>query len=124
MPSPRAIVLKRAYEDPGPEDGYRVLVDRLWPRGRARAVLALNDWARDLAPSDGLRKTFHHDAERWDEFRQAYLQELAQPAQQAAMRALLVAAGSGRLTLVYGARDPERNNAVVLHQALSTLARS
>ena len=123
MPAARAIVLKRAYEDPGPEDGYRVLVDRLWPRGRARAVLALDAWARDLAPSDALRKTFHHDAERWDAFREAYLQELGQPAQRAAMQALLSAPGAGRLTLVYGARDPERNNAVVLQQALSALAR-
>ncbi len=123
MPAARAIVLKRAYEDPGPEDGYRVLVDRLWPRGRARAVLALDAWARDLAPSDALRKTFHHDAERWGAFREAYLQELGQPAQRAAMQALLSAAGAGRLTLVYGARDPERNNAVVLQQALSALTR-
>lgn len=123
MPAPRAIVLKRAYEDPSPQDGYRVLVDRLWPRGRARAVLALDAWARDLAPSDVLRKIFHHDTERWDAFREAYLQELGQPAQRAAMQALLSAAGTGRLTLVYGARDPERNNAIVLQQALSALAR-
>ncbi|MFQ1061770.1 DUF488 domain-containing protein [Bordetella trematum] len=123
MPATRAIVLKRAYEDPGPGDGYRVLVDRLWPRGRARAALALDGWARDLAPSDALRKTFHHDPERWDAFREAYLQELGQPAQRAAMQALLSAAGSGRLTLVYGARDPERNNAVVLQEALGALTR-
>jgi uncharacterized protein YeaO (DUF488 family) len=114
---------KRAYERAGPRDGYRVLVDRVWPRGRSRKGLALGAWAREIAPSDALRRWFGHDAERWRSFQQRYRKELATPAQRARLRALLTAAGRAPLTLVYGARDEEHNQAVVLHAVLARLAK-
>lgn len=118
--SPRVIAvrLKRAYEAPVPEDGYRALVDALWPRGVTKDALKAV-WHKEVAPSADLRRAFHHDAERWGEFRRAYLAELAEPERRAALDALLAEAGSGPLTLVYGARDTEHNNAVVLHEALT-----
>lgn len=70
------ILIQRAYEDPGPADGYRVLVDRVWPRGRSREALKLDQWARELAPSAALREWFGHDPKRWDVFQQRYRDEL------------------------------------------------
>jgi uncharacterized protein YeaO (DUF488 family) len=113
------ISIKRAYEDPAPEDGYRVLVDRMWPRGRSKAELKLEQWARDLAPGPELRKWFGHDPERWDVFRQRYLRELGTPEQQERIRHLLAEAGGHPITLVYGAKDEEHNHALVLQQLLS-----
>ena len=113
------ISLKRAYEDAAPEDGYRVLVDRIWPRGLNKAALKLDQWARDLAPSADLRKWFGHDPQRWDDFRQRYLSELRAEAQQERMRHLLADADGRAMTLVYGAKDEEHNHAIVLQQALS-----
>ena len=112
------ISIKRAYEDAAPEDGYRVLVDRVWPRGRTRASLAFAEWAKDLAPSTKLRQWFGHDAQRWKLFRDRYREELASPAQRARLRLLLDAAGKGPLTLVYGAKDEKHNQAVVLREML------
>ena len=117
------ISIKRAYEDADPGDGYRVLVDRVWPRGRSRQTLALAEWAQDLAPSDKLRQWFDHDPARWDTFQQRYRQELASPEQRARLHALLAAAGSRTLTLVYGARDEEHNQAVVLRDVLQQMSR-
>jgi uncharacterized protein YeaO (DUF488 family) len=117
------IRIQRAYDDPAPGDGYRVLVDRVWPRGRSRQQLALDAWARDLAPSTALRQWFGHRPERWDAFRSRYLAELAATSARAQLRALRTAAGRGPLTLVYGARDALRNQAVVLREALRALAR-
>lgn len=112
------IVLQRAYDDPTPHDGCRVLVDRFWPRGRSKDVLKLDDWARELAPSAELIHWYGHAPERWDEFRKRYLAELAAPEQHERLRALLDAAGKRRITLVYGARTPTGNQAVVLREAL------
>lgn len=110
--------LKRAYDPPAPEDGYRVLVDRLWPRGLRREEAHVDAWLRDLAPSDALRRWFGHDPARWEEFRRRYLEELREPARQALLEGLERRARGGTVTLVYGARDAERNQAVVLREAL------
>jgi uncharacterized protein YeaO (DUF488 family) len=89
-----------------------VLVDRLWPRGVSKDHLALNEWAKELAPSDKLRRWFNHDPNRWPEFHQRYFQEL--DAQAASIVALLKKSHHRPLLLIYGARDTEHNNAVVL----------
>jgi uncharacterized protein YeaO (DUF488 family) len=108
--------LKRAYEPPAASDGYRVLIDRLWPRGISREEARLNEWARELAPSGELRRWFAHDAGRFEEFRRRYTAELA--GQEEKLRDLRRRARHGTLTLVYGARDKEHNDAVVLAQIL------
>ena len=110
------IRLKRAYEAPSPTDGYRVLIDRLWPRGVAREKAHLDEWARELAPSAELRRWFGHDPERYEEFRRRYREELA-PCQEK-LQDLRERARRGTLTLVYGARDTEHNDAVVLAEIL------
>ncbi len=109
------IRIKRVYDPVEPTDGTRVLVDRLWPRGLKKAALALDRWQKELAPSDALRRWFHHDPAKWEEFRQRYLAELE--ARPAAWGSLLQAA-RGPLTLLYGAHDAQHNNAVVLREFL------
>lgn len=116
------IRLKRAYEDKAPGDGYRVLVDRVWPRGRSKETLGLDLWARDLAPSSELRKWFAHDAKRWEGFQQRYREELEDEQKQAQMRQLLEQAKGQIITLVYGAKDETHNQAVVLRDVLRKLA--
>lgn len=113
------IAIKRAYEPAGREDGTRVLVDRVWPRGRTKAALAIAAWERELAPSAELRRWFGHRAERWEEFQDRYRQELA--AKPEALVPLLAAARRGRLTLVFGAKDERRNQAIVLRDVLEEL---
>ena len=113
-----SVRLKRAYDDPTPDDGYRVLVDRLWPRGRTREQLRLDDWARDLGPSTQLRTWFGHDPARWEGFRRRYRAELADPERTKTLDALADRARGGRLTLVYGARDTEHNEARVIADEL------
>lgn len=115
------IALQRAYDDPGAHDGYRVLVDRFWPRGRSKEVLKLDDWARDLAPTPDLIHWYGHVPERWEEFRRRYRAELATVEQRERLHALLDAAGQQRITLVYGARTPTENQAVVLREVLLAL---
>ncbi|QXL84391.1 DUF488 domain-containing protein [Comamonas sp. NLF-1-9] len=104
--------IRRAYEDPAPEDGERILIDRLWPRGVKKEALQLAEWNKDLAPSAELRKWFDHDPERWPEFRRRYAAELAEHPE--AFEALRERARSGVITLVYGAHDEQVNNAVAL----------
>jgi uncharacterized protein YeaO (DUF488 family) len=107
---------KRIYDPAEPDDGYRVLIDHIWPRGVSRERARLDDWARDLAPSDELRKWFGHDPGRFAEFRARYRDELADRSERLAeLRAL---AASGPLTIVYAARDREHNNAAVLSELL------
>lgn len=106
--------LQRAYDEPGPDDGRRVLVDRVWPRGRTKEHLRLDAWERDLGPSTELRQWFAHDPERWPEFQARYRQELARPGQAHTLDALADAARLGRVTLVYGAHDREHNQARVI----------
>ena len=115
------IVVKRAYESATPEDGYRVLVDRLWPRGLSRTALELDQWERDLAPGTELRKWFGHDPKRWNVFQQRYRSELASEDMQERMRHLLAQANGRTITLVYGAKDEEHNQAIVLQDVLSKL---
>jgi uncharacterized protein YeaO (DUF488 family) len=108
--------LRRAYEPPAADDGYRVLIDRIWPRGVRRDELALDEWARDLAPSDELRRWFGHDPGRFREFRRRYRAELAGHADE--LETLRGRARRGRLTVVFGARDVEHSNAAVLAELL------
>jgi uncharacterized protein YeaO (DUF488 family) len=107
---------KRAYEEAAGSDGYRVLIDRLWPRGVSKADARLDEWARELAPSDELRRWFGHDPARFDEFRRRYANELA--AHEDRLDELRARARAGTVTLVYGARDTEHNDAVVLAEIL------
>lgn len=113
---PIDVRIKRAYDPPDPSDGYRVLIDRLWPRGVSRERAHLNEWARELAPSDELRKWFGHDPQRFAEFRDRYRSELRAHADRIAE--LRDRAEQGPVTIVYGARDRKHNDAVVLAELL------
>jgi uncharacterized protein YeaO (DUF488 family) len=110
------IRLKRAYDDPSPADGYRVLIDRLWPRGLSRERAQVDDWLKELAPSTELRQWFGHDPARFEEFRRRYAEELRSERQR--LSTLRRRARDGTVTLVYSARDTERNDAVVLSEVL------
>jgi uncharacterized protein YeaO (DUF488 family) len=116
------IRLKRAYEPPEPSDGYRILIDRLWPRGVSRARAALDEWEPELAPSPGLRRWFGHDPGRFEEFRRRYVEELRD--RRPHLTALRRRAREGTVTLLYGARDEEHNDAVVLAEVLRRGLRS
>jgi len=110
------VKLKRAYERPAADDGVRILIDRLWPRGVSKADAAIDQWAKDIAPSTALRKWFGHDPARWQEFRRRYAKEVHQhPERLARLRAL---AKQGPITLVFSARDERHNDAVVLRGLL------
>ena len=116
--------LKRAYDPAARGDGYRVLVERLWPRGIRKQDLALDEWMKVVAPSTTLRKWFGHDPKRWTEFRQRYLKELkASPASEG-LQALAERASKGTVTLVFSSHDAEHNNAVVLKHEIERLAPS
>jgi len=106
------IAIKRVYEAPAEGDGYRVLIDRLWPRGLKKEAVAMDVWAKELAPSTELRQWFGHDPARWDEFRQRYAAELADSAD--VWQALARRSAKEPVTLLYGARDEEHNDAVAL----------
>lgn len=111
--------IKRAYEPYSPSDGYRVLVDRLWPRGLRKTDAHFDTWLKELAPSEELRKWFAHDPKRFERFRKCYEHELAVDDAVAGMLdGLAKRASRSTVTLVYGARDEEHNNAVVLAEAL------
>jgi uncharacterized protein YeaO (DUF488 family) len=110
------IRLKRAYEPAASSDGYRVLIDRLWPRGVSRKQAKLSAWGRELAPSAELRQWFGHQPNRFDEFRRRYIEELRQ--QRPLLAELRRRARHGTLTLVYAAHDSEHNDAVVLATVL------
>ena len=108
------IKLKRAYEQPEPSDGTRILVERLWPRGLSKERAHIDEWLKDIAPSPDLRKWYGHDVAKWDQFRERYRAELdGKPEQVAALRAR---ARKGPLTFVYAARDTEHTSALVLKQ--------
>jgi uncharacterized protein YeaO (DUF488 family) len=114
--------LKRAYEAAAASDGYRVLIDRIWPRGITHEEAHLSEWARELAPSTELRRWFAHDPDRFAEFRRRYTEELR--TQEEKLRELRRLAREGCVTLVYGARDKEHNDAVVLADVLRRGMRS
>jgi uncharacterized protein YeaO (DUF488 family) len=115
------IQVKRVYDPPEQDDGVRVLVDRLWPRGLTKTHAAIDLWLKDVGPSLALRKWFNRDPSRWAEFKRRYAEELdALRERSAAIAALMGAAQSGRVTLLFGARDAKHNTAVALHQYLLT----
>jgi uncharacterized protein YeaO (DUF488 family) len=109
---PENVKIKRAYEAPAEEDGTRILVDRLWPRGVSKKDAALDLWMKDIAPSTDLRKWFGHDPDRWDEFRRRYAREIEH--NLSLLDQLRSLALKGRITLVYSARDETHNDAVEL----------
>lgn len=117
LPETMLIKVKRVYDEPHETDGYRVLVDRLWPRGVSKEALQHDEWLREIAPSDALRKEFNHDPGKFNDFKDQYYAELDQQPELA--DALLEKARSGHtLTLLYSAKDTKHNNAVVLKEYL------
>ena len=110
------ICLKRVYEQPGAEDGLRILVERLWPRGLSKEAAAVDLWVKDVAPSPELRRWFGHDPAKWDEFQKRYRAELEQ--NQEAVDKLLQECHGKKVTFVYAARDPEHNSALLLKEYL------
>lgn len=112
------IVTKRVYEPYASTDGYRVLVERLWPRGVSKANAHLDDWAKEIAPSDELRRWYGHDPAKWQEFRKRYVQELATPEAQEMLDALARRGARGRVTLLYSSHAGDISNAAVLEQLL------
>ncbi len=111
------IACKRIYDPPGADDGRRLLVDRLWPRGVSREAARLDDWLKELAPSDGLRRWFGHNPALWEEFRARYREELKTHVEM--LDDLRAEAKRGSVTLLFAARDTEHNNAVVLKEMLN-----
>lgn len=116
------IWLRRAYDRPTRNDGVRILVDRVWPRGVSKEDLRIEAWERDLAPSTELRRWFGHDPHRWAEFRHRYRTELDSDDVTEDLDRLVERIRSGRITLVYGAKDTEHNQAVVLREVLEERA--
>ncbi len=104
--------IKRVYDDPSADDGLRVLIDRLWPRGKSKEKAKIDVWWKEGAVSEPLRRWFNHEPAKWNEFRRRYREELA--AHPKEVESLLAAAGAGRLTLLFAAKDRDHNNAVVL----------
>lgn len=111
---PYGIDLKRVYEAPSQDDGLRILVERLWPRGVSKVEASIDHWTKDVAPTPQLRTWFGHRAERWEEFRRRYQSELRR--NRAAVEALKSLCAGQRVTFVFAARDVERNGAVVLRE--------
>jgi uncharacterized protein YeaO (DUF488 family) len=111
-----AIKLKRAYDPPAPDDGLRVLVDRLWPRGVSKNSARIDLWLKEIAPSAALRKWFGHDPEKWNKFQTRYFRELRE--RREAVEELVEHVRRGTVTLVYGAKDEEHNDAVALKEFL------
>lgn len=112
--------MKRVYEPPSPKDGVRVLVDRLWPRGLTKANAAVDEWLRDLAPSNDLRRWYHARPDEWSAFRKKYLKELETPEAQSALRRLYELAHQKKpLTLLFASKNETANNATVLMELLS-----
>lgn len=110
------IYVKRAYDPPARGDGFRILVDRLWPRGMAKEKLKLDLWLKDIAPSDILRKWFSHDPERWDEFKAHYFEEL--DAKKEPLESIIKEAEKCPVTLLFSSKEERLNNAVALKEYL------
>lgn len=117
------IRIKRSYDNAESTDGYRVLVDRLWPRGLSKASFKYDEWYKALAPSTELRKWFGHDPNKWSEFQKRYLAELNGDEQQKQLNALVEKAKNSTITLLFSAKDTKHNQAVVLAAELKRLAR-
>ncbi len=116
------IQIKRAYEPASKDDGQRILVERLWPRGVKKEALRLDQWIKEVAPSTALRQWFQHDPAKWSEFRRRYFHELEKRAN--VWQPVLALARRGRVTLVYSAHDTEHNNAIALEEFLRAKMRS
>jgi uncharacterized protein YeaO (DUF488 family) len=114
-----SIALKRVYEPPALEDGYRVLVDRLWPRGLSKARIKIDEWLRDAAPSDRLRKSYHTGELDWNEFEKCYLSELER--HRDILQCLADRSRKEQITLLFSSKNEEYNNAVVLRQFLKKI---
>jgi uncharacterized protein YeaO (DUF488 family) len=113
------IKVKRIYEPAAREDGYRVLVERLWPRGVRKAEAQLDAWEKDIAPSNALRRWYGHDPKKWDEFQERYVRELKTPQAQQILDSLAERAQHGVVTLIYSSRAGEISNAAVLERVLT-----
>lgn len=114
------IKLRRIYDPEEPDEGYRVLVDRLWPRGISRADASWNEWMKEIAPGNELRKWYNHDPSRWESFREKYKQELSSR-HDLLLRLLQLERDHGTLTLLYSSREQSLNNAVALREFLQQL---
>ena len=112
----KSINIKRVYDDKSDDDGYRVFIDRLWPRGVKKKDAHFDEWLKDLAPSTELRKWFDHDSERFEEFKKRYKKELEEHKEE--LDKLRNRAKSKKITLLYAAKDKEMNNAVVMKEVL------
>ena len=108
--------VKRIYDPPSKDDGKRILVDRLWPRGIKRDDARIDEWLKDIAPSDELRKWFSHEPSRWQEFRKRYRSELKK--NSSLIERLTTESARGTITLLFAAKDVKRNNAVVLRDEI------
>jgi len=118
--SMRNVKRKRVYEEPEPDDGLRILVDRLWPRGLKKEAAKIDSWMKEIAPSDELRRWFAHKPERWPQFKKRYLQELS--GRKDALEDLRkLGKANKRITLLFGAKNQDQNNAVVLYEALAAM---
>ncbi len=113
------IHIKRVYVEAEKDDGVRILVDRLWPRGLSKDAVRMDEWLRDIAPSDSLRKWFGHRPERWPQFRRRYWKELESPERRPLLEKLRSLVARDNVTLLYAAKDEERNNAVVIAEVVS-----
>lgn len=110
------VKVKRIYDPPSKDDGRRVLVDRLWPRGIKKENAMIDEWLKDIAPSDELRKWFSHEPSKWEEFKRRYREELKD--KKGLIERLRSEARRGRVTLLFAAKDREHNNAVVLKEVI------
>ena len=116
------IRIKRVYSEPSPQDGMRILVDRVWPRGMSKGRACVNGWRKDLAPSASLRKWFGHEPVKWPEFHKRYQWELARSGMMDELTKLARLSRKRTITLIYSAADEEHNQAVVLKELLEKLA--
>jgi uncharacterized protein YeaO (DUF488 family) len=114
------VQVRRVYDEPGDDDGVRVLVDRIWPRGMTKARAALDEWCKDVAPSTELRKWYDHDPAKFEEFTRRYGAELDQPDRQRALQQLRDLAADHRLTLLTGTKNPDISEAAVLATILNS----
>jgi uncharacterized protein YeaO (DUF488 family) len=113
--------IKRVYDEKSIEDGKRIYIDRIWPRGLTKEKAAIDEWLKELSPSDDLRKWFGHEPEKFREFKRRYLNELSDPAKTSLLKRIAATADGANVTLLFSARDPENNNAVVLFEVIGKL---
>lgn len=115
------IKLRRVYEVPTEDDGFRILIDRLWPRGLSKARAGIDLWMKDISPSDELRKRFHHEAGQWSQFKDSYFRELDK--KQELVRVIVDKSEKGLVTLLYAARNEELNNGAALLEYIEAVTR-